>query len=657
MSTLSVSLTALLLSTILCSPASTRADEFAVTQFTSKEGDELTTTWSPDGEWLAFSAEWTGNREIWKKPLAGGEAVQLTDDRAHDSYTVWSPDGTRLAFSSNRGDTPHIYTISASGGDLHRVTGDEDRVYFHHEHGCPVTWSPDSESIAFLSHKGDSRDIWIIPSGGGEARQLTQDRAGEEGPAWSPDGQQIAFGLGPNPDISAANDDMWVVSAGGGISRQLTTFPGHDGVPSWSPNGEWIAFQSSRGRSGMDIWVMPSSGGTARQITELGDAYVPRWSPDGNRIAFHRTPRRGATNIFIADVSGLQSAVENIPHQRIAGLVTLEGEPAPGAIVEAKDADGVAYRATTSTDGRYQIWAEPGSYEVSLPGAEGADPVSLTINSGESQEEIDFAPTALEQTYPTWPFQTAIVVIGLATLVCVIPLYSRRTRLGSLVVSPKRAFEEIAAEPDWVGPFFIALGATLVIAVAFVGAFLPMFGTSGGPGIFPLIMMTVVPVITLVAMFLAALANWIIRAGAVWLLAQLFGKQTRFYPVLSAVGYAFMPEMLVGSLLMAVFIGAGITEFTIPNAADMAPPTSLLWLLQGSGEFSMAAQHLLAELELFALWSLALTVVAVQRAYVFTVAKAAAVVGIYWVGAIAVVAGFIAMMAEFWELTQSSGAF
>ena len=309
----------------------------------------------------------------------------------------------------------------------------------------------------------------------------------------------------------------------------------------------------------MDIWVMPSSGGTARQITELGDAYVPRWSPDGNRIAFHRTPRRGATNIFIADVSGLQSAVENIPHQRIAGLVTLEGEPAPGAIVEAKDADGVAYRATTSTDGRYQIWAEPGSYEVSLPGAEGADPVSLTINSGESQEEIDFAPTALEQTYPTWPFQTAIVVIGLATLVCVIPLYSRRTRLGSLVVSPKRAFEEIAAEPDWVGPFFIALGATLVIAVAFVGAFLPMFGTSGGPGIFPLIMMTVVPVITLVAMFLAALANWIIRAGAVWLLAQLFGKQTRFYPVLSAVGYAFMPEMLVGSLLMAVFIGAGIT--------------------------------------------------------------------------------------------------
>ena len=57
---------------------------------------------------------------------------------------------------------------------------------------------------------------------------------------------------------------------------------------------------------------------------------------------------------------------------------------------------GMNQFATSSVDGRYQVWAEPGSYVVSVVGAEGADPTELTLEAGEQAEDIDFAARPIE---------------------------------------------------------------------------------------------------------------------------------------------------------------------------------------------------------------------------------------------------------------------
>jgi len=50
----------------------------------------------------------SGNEDIWIKPVAGGEALQVTTDPASDIYAVWSPDGTQLAFASDRGGATNV---------------------------------------------------------------------------------------------------------------------------------------------------------------------------------------------------------------------------------------------------------------------------------------------------------------------------------------------------------------------------------------------------------------------------------------------------------------------------------------------------------------------------------------------------------------------
>ena len=56
----------------------------------------------------------SGNEDIWIKPVAGGEALQVTTDPASDIYAVWSPDGTQLAFASDRGGATNVATPDGS---------------------------------------------------------------------------------------------------------------------------------------------------------------------------------------------------------------------------------------------------------------------------------------------------------------------------------------------------------------------------------------------------------------------------------------------------------------------------------------------------------------------------------------------------------------
>ncbi|MEE8584271.1 MAG: S9 family peptidase, partial [Acidobacteriota bacterium] len=134
-----------------------------------------------------------------------------------------------------------------------------------------------------------------------ESKKLTQITSGDyedRDPAWSPDGKLVAFASNrtDEPDGNS-NSDIWIVSADntdqGKTLLQLTSNPGSDGDPAWSPDGDWIAYVTVTQPE--ILWyatnhlaVISSQGGSPRLLTESLDRNVnsPRFAQDGQSIYF-----------------------------------------------------------------------------------------------------------------------------------------------------------------------------------------------------------------------------------------------------------------------------------------------------------------------------------------------------------------------------------
>jgi WD40 repeat protein/predicted Ser/Thr protein kinase len=162
--------------------------------------------------------------------------------------------------------------------------------------GVPA-WSPDGERLAFRSDDSGNWQVYTINVGGSDLRQLTHVGNNLEA-AWSPDGTQIAF-----VSDRDGNREIYVMGSDGGNQRRLTVNPGWDDDPSWSPDGEWLVFESKReGR--IDVYKMRVDGTSLTRLTDDGDSNsTPTWSPDGRWIAFER--RSGSIyHIWVMDADG-----------------------------------------------------------------------------------------------------------------------------------------------------------------------------------------------------------------------------------------------------------------------------------------------------------------------------------------------------------------
>src|SRR5207249_702460 len=91
-----------------------------LSQITFDAGLQAEPTWSPDGRFLAYSADRKGNFDIWVQPVSGGDPVQVTKDSAHDWQPDWSPDGSQIAFRSERGGGG-LFVVPALGGRERKI--------------------------------------------------------------------------------------------------------------------------------------------------------------------------------------------------------------------------------------------------------------------------------------------------------------------------------------------------------------------------------------------------------------------------------------------------------------------------------------------------------------------------------------------------------
>ena len=231
---------------------------------------------SPDGTRLAYSR---GRKvaNLWRvpilddRPATWADVQQLTFEEAYIERVDVSPDGERLLVQSDRSGNMDLWMLPRDGGEWMQVTSEPAPDWY-------PRWSPDGQNILFFSNRTGNREIWVMPVSGGPARQLTDGKATNIEswlPAWSPNGREIVFS-------SSLEHSIYVMPSDGGEGRQVTKRPERDFFPVWSPDGEWLVFM----QSGSRLWRVPAAGGNPEPLTEEGWYGTPRWSRDGKRVFF-----------------------------------------------------------------------------------------------------------------------------------------------------------------------------------------------------------------------------------------------------------------------------------------------------------------------------------------------------------------------------------
>ena len=225
-------------------------------------------SWSPDGKWIAFSGGLSGDYDIWKVAVPGGDLYHLTSDPRYELTPVWSPDGASILYirTDDHWVEHQILEMPAAGGAPRLVLRDPDFFDYNTANtpafGPPLL-SPDGHTVLFRSWRSGWINFWIAPRAGGEPRAIAKEAADQSGARWSPDGRLIAYSSNHN-----GTHDLRVVPVAGGEPRILVA--PKLGVASnfeWSPDGKRLSYTLATPTRAADLYTVSLDDGSSRQIT------------------------------------------------------------------------------------------------------------------------------------------------------------------------------------------------------------------------------------------------------------------------------------------------------------------------------------------------------------------------------------------------------
>lgn len=281
-------------------------------QITTHPGEDFAASVSPDGKFMVYVSDRSGNLDLWMKHLGPGVHSpdrRLTFHSAEDNSPAISPDGKQVVFVSNRSDAKgDIYLLDLTSPDtvappVPRLTDAEhmesdpvwspgqDMVFFTSQQspsgvktlfslniktrnrslilengGLNPALSPDGNYLVYADGNG-KRGLWVLDLRGGSSARLTSDVFMDLSPRWSPDGRRIYFTRfqdDTNFDGRVTIEDnanIWSLGfAAGrpGTERQLTDSSTYDLLASPTPDGK-ILFTSNR-KGNVDVWELPQEG-------------------------------------------------------------------------------------------------------------------------------------------------------------------------------------------------------------------------------------------------------------------------------------------------------------------------------------------------------------------------------------------------------------
>ncbi|HEX6133255.1 MAG TPA: PDZ domain-containing protein [Longimicrobiales bacterium] len=269
----------------------------AATRLTSFQGQETRPSFSPDGGWIAFSAQYGGNTDVYIVPAQGGEPRRLTWHPGADNVQGWTPDGSAVVFSSSRTNAPSgqkFWAVSTGGGlplPLPMPRADQG------------SFSPDGRRFAYRMvspwedewrnyRGGQNRPIWILDMDDYDLEEVAPwDGSNDQDPVWV--GDVIYF----------LSDRDWAMNVWSYDTRtkqtaQVTRFTDFD-VKNLDTDGRTLVFEQAGYIHALD----PATGQARRvEITARGDFpwLMPRWEDIASRLTNAQLSPTGVRAVFEA---------------------------------------------------------------------------------------------------------------------------------------------------------------------------------------------------------------------------------------------------------------------------------------------------------------------------------------------------------------------
>jgi DNA-binding winged helix-turn-helix (wHTH) protein/Tol biopolymer transport system component len=263
-------------------------------------------------------------------------ALPLTAYQGFENAPTLSPDGSQVAFSWNGStqDNFDIYVKLAGPGEPHRLTSDPARDDY-------PAWSPDGQRIAFQRSTSEiTADLFVVPALGGAERKLAMISVRRQRGiprrvigntlGWTPDGKWIAFGGGRSDDDPRG---IWLIGVDQPEARRLTRTTGDDlgdWGPTVSPDGRHVAFIRDRTISGSAVYVLPltsdfrPAGAPARVTRESALVQGLAWVPDSQSLVFSRAGHLGLSHLYrIPLAAGNDGESETLPFGEQATSVAI----------------------------------------------------------------------------------------------------------------------------------------------------------------------------------------------------------------------------------------------------------------------------------------------------------------------------------------------
>jgi tricorn protease len=252
-------------------------------RFPTIHGNQLVFTWGGD---------------LYTVAASGGVARKLTNHDGYEMFARFSPDGKWLAFTAQYDGNTEVYLMPAEGGVPRRLTytatlGRDDVSDRMGPNNIVLGWTPDGEHVLFRSRMHSFNDfigqLYRVPRTGGLAEPLPLPRGGFA--CYAPDGKKLVYNRVFREFRTwkryrgGMADEVWLYDLTTKKTRKLTDNPAQDIMPLW--HGDRIYFLSDRDANGrMNLYVTDTEGSKPRQLTHFKDFDIKFPSLGDDAIVF-----------------------------------------------------------------------------------------------------------------------------------------------------------------------------------------------------------------------------------------------------------------------------------------------------------------------------------------------------------------------------------